>query len=76
MSIHNPENIGDPLVSTSDDCNSVVYQGSAVVGAVLGAADVVRPCRVAGGTKVHRVTIKNPDLDTGTTLVFTWGTTV
>ena len=33
MSIHNPENIGDPLVSTSDDCNSVVYQGSAVVGA-------------------------------------------
>lgn len=71
--ITNPANITDPLQSSGDDGNSNVYYGSAVVGANIANTDKIRLCRVAAGTKVHRVVIKNPDLDSGTTLTFKAG---
>lgn len=62
-----PSNILGFLHGSGDDGNGLVYHDSAVLTAALLLADSVRPCRVAGGTKVHRVTIKVPDLDTNAT---------
>ena len=68
MTIYNPANLSDPLHSTGNRGNGQVTHGSAVVSAALALADVVRPCRIAAGTKVHRVVIKNTDLDDGAAL--------
>lgn len=73
MSNYNPSNISDPLQSSGDGGNRSVHTGSAAVAANLTTADKVRPCRVAGGTKVDRVVIKNPDLDSGATLAVNIG---
>lgn len=73
MPNYNPANINDYLESSGDDGNAMVYFGSAVVSANLANGDKVRPCRVAAGVRVHRVVIKNPDLDSGTTLQFKIG---
>lgn len=73
MSNYNPSNIGDPLIGSGDCGNAMFFHGSAVVGANLTTSDKVRPCRVAGGTKVHRVVIKNPDLDSGANLAVNIG---
>lgn len=70
---YNPSNLNDPLQSAGDCGNALVYAGSAVIAANLATTDKVRPCRVPGGTKVHRVIIKNPDLDSGTTLAVNIG---
>jgi hypothetical protein len=67
MASYNPENILDALTSSGDGGNASVYFGSADVSSVLAADDAVRPCRVAGGTKVTRVVVQNDELDTGGT---------
>lgn len=53
--------------------NRCVFSDAAVVGAALAAADVLNLVKIPAGTLVDRVVIKNPDLDTGTTLVFKLG---
>lgn len=70
---YNPDNVGDSLKSTGDDGNACIYYGSATTTAALATTDKVRPCRVAAGTKVHRVVVKNPDLDTGANLAVNIG---
>lgn len=65
---YNPSNISDAMKSAGDCGNAIVSFGSAAVAANLTTADKVRPCRVAAGTLVHRVVIKNADLDSGTAL--------
>ena len=62
---NNPNNISDPLISTGAEENGVVFYGSATVAAASAVSDKYRPCRIAGGTNVHRVVIKNTDLDSG-----------
>ena len=44
------------------------FTGLAVNLAALAINDKVRLCRVPAGTKVDRVVVSNPDLDSGTTL--------
>lgn len=73
MANYQPANVSDPLKSTGDSGNAVIFEGSAVVSANLTTSDKVRPCRVAGGTKVHRVVVRNPDLDSGTALAVNIG---
>ena len=68
MANYNPENLSDPLVSSGDKGNELVSHGSAAVSAALAIGDEIRPARIAGGTVVHRVVIKNTDLDGGTGL--------
>lgn len=68
MPKYNPTNFLDPLHSAGDRGNAVVYVGSVTPAAAIVLSDSVRPCSVAAGTKVHRVVIKNDDLDTGATL--------
>lgn len=70
---YQPANISDTLKSSGDCGNRMVFTGSAVVGANLTTSDKVRPCRIAGGTLVDRVVIKNPDLDSGTALAVNIG---
>lgn len=53
--------------------NRVVQSDSVAVGTALATNDVVNLCRIPAGTAVDRVVIKNPDLDTGTALVFKLG---
>ena len=65
---YQPANISDTLKSSGDCGNAMKFTGSSVVSANLTTSDKVRPCRVAGGTLVDRVVIKNPDLDSGTAL--------
>lgn len=62
---YQPANISDPLKSAGGSGNNSVYAGYATTTAALATTDKVRPCRIPGGTKVHRVVVKNPDLDTG-----------
>lgn len=64
MSNYNPSNVSDALRSTGDGGNRSVNTGFAAVSAALTTSDKVRPCRVAAGTIVDRVVIKNADLDT------------
>jgi hypothetical protein len=71
--IYNPTNIGDALYSAGDCGNALVYTGSAVITANLATTDKVRLVRIPGGMKIHRVVIKNPDLDSGTTLAINIG---
>ena len=73
MGNYNPSNISDPLQSSGDCGNAAVFHGDAVVSANLTTADKVRPCRIAGGTQVHRVVVKNPDLDSGANLAVNIG---
>ncbi len=70
---YNPDNISDPLKSTGDNGNNMVYYGSATIAANLATTDKVRPVRVAAGTKVHRVVVKNADLDSGANLAVNIG---
>jgi hypothetical protein len=53
--------------------NRVVYVDKLNVSAASAANDKYRLCFVPGGTLVDRVTIKNGDLDTSTTLTSTCG---
>ena len=57
----------------SEDGNRVVYLDSGIVAANLATTDKLRLCKIAAGTKVDRVVIKNPDLDSGTTLAVNIG---
>ena len=54
----------------SGDCagNGSVFVDSAIVSANLANGDKVRLAKIPGGTKVTRVVVRNPDLDSGTTL--------
>lgn len=63
MQTTNPTNVSDPLRSTGKGGNAAVTTGSTSVAAASAVGDKYRPCRVAGGTKVHRVVVKNTDLD-------------
>lgn len=64
MTIYNPNSSASPFMN--DDGNTVRYVDKAVVAAALAIGDKVRLVKIAGGTKVDRVTINNGDLDTGT----------
>lgn len=70
---YQPSNVGDALKSTGDCGNDSVFYGSAVIAANLATTDKVRPCRVLAGTKIHRVVVKNPDLDSGANLAVNIG---
>lgn len=70
---YQPSNVSDPLKSSGDCGNASVFYGSAVIAANLATTDKVRPCRIAAGTKVHRVVVKNPDLDSGANLAMNIG---
>lgn len=63
MGTYNPNNVSDPLHSTGDCGNAVRTSGSTTVSSASANGDKYRPCRVAGGTKVDRVVVKNTDLD-------------
>lgn len=67
MATYNPSGIADALHG-SPFGNRNVFVDKAVITATLTNGDIVRLCRVPGGTKVDRVTIKTPDLDSGTQL--------
>ena len=69
---YQPNNISDALRS-SDRGNASIHVGSATTTAALATTDKVRPCRVPAGTKVHRVVVKHPDLDTGANLAVNIG---
>ncbi len=73
MSNYNPTNLGSALPSAGDCGNAMVFQDNAVISANLTTSDKVRLCRVAGGTRVHRVVVKNPDLDSGANLAINIG---
>ena len=45
---------------------SVYVDGSAVPATILATTDKIQVVRVPAGTKIDRVVISNPDLDTGT----------
>ena len=58
----------------SGDCgNRTVHQDSAVIAANLATTDKVRLCKIPAGTRVDRVVINNPDLDSGATLAVNIG---
>lgn len=61
-----------PLFS-GDDGNRVVFSDSAVIAANLATTDKVRPVKIPAGTRVDRVVIKNPDLDSGANLAVNIG---
>ncbi len=67
MGNYNPSNVNNSLSSTGDGGNACVYADSVSVSAAPALADKIRPCLVAGGTKVSRVVIKVTDMDTGGT---------
>ncbi|MDE1545937.1 hypothetical protein PTW32_10945 [Dechloromonas agitata] len=50
--------------------NAAVFHDSVAVATtdVNGIGDVIQPVKVAAGTEVHRVVIKNTDLDSATSL--------
>jgi hypothetical protein len=62
MATYNPANIAEPLYS-GDKGNATVQYGSATLTSASTNGDKYRPCRIAAGTKVTRVVIKNTDLD-------------
>lgn len=72
---YQPANVSDPLKSTGNGGNACVYHGSAATLAALATTDKVRPCRIPAGTKIHRVVVKNPDLDSGANLAVNIGVT-
>jgi len=58
---------------SGDDGNRVVFADNAIVAADLATTDKVRLCKIPAGTKVDRVVVKNPDLDSGMTLAVNIG---
>jgi len=72
---YNPTELGQPLQGAGDDGNGIVFfdSCSSTTTVVAGVGDKLRVCRVSGGVDVHRVIIKNVDLDTGTSLTATIG---
>lgn len=60
-------------VYASDCGNRSVFADGAVVLANLATTDKVRLCKIPAGTKVDRVVIKNPDLDSGANLAMNIG---
>lgn len=62
-----------PPFSGADGGNRVVHNDSSVVTANLATTDKVRLARIPAGTKVDRVVIKNPDLDSGANLAVNIG---
>ena len=68
---YQPQSTSAPF--SGDDGNQVVFADSAVIAANLATTDKVRLCKIPAGTKVDRVVIKNPDLDSGATLAVNIG---
>lgn len=68
-------NLSDLLKSAHSQAfgNRSVFNGKAKTTAALAADDVLNLAFVPAGTLVDRVVVNNPDLDTGTTLVFKLG---
>ena len=64
MADFNPAGVLNTLKSTGNGGNRNVYVDSVAVPDTLAPGDNIRPCRVAGGTLVDRVVIKNDELDT------------
>ena len=56
-----------PMHSSSAG-NAAVYVDSVATTAALSSTDILNVVRVPAGALVHRVVVKAPDLDTGTTL--------
>lgn len=61
-----------PLFS-GDDGNRVIFKGATAIAANLATTDKVRLCKIPAGTEIDKVVIKNPDLDSGTTLAVNIG---
>jgi hypothetical protein len=53
-----------PAFSSDGGNASVFFDSKAVTNADIDAADIIKLCRVAAGTDVHRVTVKTTELDT------------
>lgn len=53
----------NPAYSSDGGNNSVFVDAVAVTNADIDAADIVKLCRVAAGTDVHRVVTKTTELD-------------
>lgn len=68
---YQPQNSAAPF--SGDDGNRVVFNDSAVIAANLATTDKVRLVKIPAGTKVDRVVIKNPDLDSGANLAVNIG---
>ncbi|OGT02158.1 MAG: hypothetical protein A2143_00750 [Gallionellales bacterium RBG_16_57_15] len=60
-------------VYAGEDGNRVVFQDNSVIAANLATTDKVRLCKIPAGTRIDRVVIKNPDLDSGATLAVNIG---
>lgn len=53
----------NPAYSSDGGNQSVFVDSVAVTNADIDAADIIKLCRVAAGTDVHRVTVKTTELD-------------
>ena len=53
----------NPAYSHNGGNQSVFVDSVAVTNADIDAADIIKLCRVAAGTDVHRVTVKTTELD-------------
>ena len=51
--------------------NSVFFDSVALLTTDIDAADIINLCPVAAGTAVHRVVVKNTDMDTNATPTMT-----
>lgn len=67
MATYNPAGLSKALHG-SPFGNRVVFNDKVTFSVTPTEDDVARLCAIAGGTLVDRVVIKNPDLDSGTTL--------
>lgn len=72
MATYNPSDLLKPAHSQAFG-NGSRFTGKATTTAALAANDVVNLALVPAGTIVDRVVVKNPDLDTGSNLVFKLG---
>lgn len=71
MPNYQPQKSAAPV--SGDKGNRVVFEDNAIIAANLATTDKVRLVKIPAGTKVDRVVVKNPDLDSGVTLAVNIG---
>lgn len=69
--VYQPSSSAPPF--SGDDGNRVVFTDKATIAANLATTDKVRLVKIAAGTKVDQVVIKNVDLDSGANLAVNIG---
>lgn len=69
--IYQPKKNSPPFAGA--DGNRVVFEDNGVILADLATTDKLRLVKIPAGTKVDRVVIKNPDLDSGANLLVNIG---